>query len=125
MPFGGFNSLGEVALTYQITLRPDSFVEPAPMAVDESFRRRLEFNRLNAPVNVSEQAIAEFLIAPVLQEMWQAYSDALMIWSHVLFGRTQILNGRTAISAELVVSILMQGTVAMVPCDCLGQVDVK
>ncbi len=93
MPFGGFDSLGEVALTYQITLRPQPFIQPAPMAVDESLRRRLEFDRLNAPVGVSEEAIAEFLIAPILQEMWRAYSDALMIWSHVSFGRAQPLKG--------------------------------
>src|ERR1019366_2590662 len=45
------------------------------------------------PVNVSEQAISEFLIAPVLQEMWRAYSDSLMIWSHVSFGDTLPLKG--------------------------------
>jgi hypothetical protein len=88
-----YTSLGEVALTCQITLRPEPFVQPVPMAVDEWFRRRLEFNQLNAPVTVSEQAIAEFLIAPVRQELWRAYSDALMIWSHVQFGRTQPLKG--------------------------------
>ena len=63
------------------------------MVVDEAFRRRLEFDRLNAPVNVSEQAISEFLIAPILQEMWRAYSDSLMIWSHVQFGETMPLKG--------------------------------
>src|SRR5713226_5571252 len=87
MAFGGFKSLGEVALTYQITLRPEPFVQPVPMTVDDAFRRRLEFDRLNAPVDVSEQAISEFLIAPILQEMWRAYSDTLMIWSHVQFGQ--------------------------------------
>ena len=75
MAFGGFKSLGEVALTYQIMLRPEPFVQPVPMAVADDFRRRLEFDRLNAPVHVSEQAISEFLIAPILQEMWRAYSD--------------------------------------------------
>jgi hypothetical protein len=93
MAFGGFKSLGAVALTYQIVLRPDPFVQSVPMVVDEAFRRRLEFNRLNAPVTVSEQAISEFLIAPVLQEMWHAYSDSLMIWSHVSFGDTLPLKG--------------------------------
>ena len=63
------------------------------MAVDGGFRRRLEFDQINAPVNVSEQAISEFLIAPILQEMWRAYSDALMIWSHVQFGHTPPLKG--------------------------------
>jgi hypothetical protein len=93
MAFGEFASLSEVALQYQITLRPEPFVQPVPMVVDEWFRRRLEFDRINAPVNVSEQAISEFLIAPVLQEMWRAYSDSLMIWSHIMFGKTQPLKG--------------------------------
>lgn len=93
MPFGSFESLSEIALTYQITLRPVPFVNPVPMAVDEAFRRRLEFDRLNAPVSVSEQAIAEFLIAPILHEMWRAYSDSLMIWSHAQFGKTAPLKG--------------------------------
>jgi hypothetical protein len=93
MAFGEFKTLGEVALTYQITVHPEPFVQPVAMTVDESFRRRLEFDRLNAPVDVSEQAISEFLIAPVLQEMWRAYSDALMIWSHVQFGQATPLKG--------------------------------
>src|SRR6266446_6866893 len=93
MAFGSFKSLGEVALAYQITLRPEPFVQPVAMAVDDSFRRRLEFDRLNAPVDVSEEAISEFLIAPVLHEMWRAYSDALMIWSHVQFGQAAPLKG--------------------------------
>jgi len=93
MAFGSFKSLGEVALTYQITLRPEPFIQPVPMTVDDAFRRRLEFDRLNAPVDVSEQAISEFLIAPILQEMWRAYSDTLMIWSHVQFGQALPLKG--------------------------------
>ena len=93
MAFGEFKSLGAVALKYQIVLRPDPFVQPLPMTVDEGFRRCLEFDRLNAPVNVSEQAISEFLIAPVLQQMWRAYSDTLMIWSHVAFGEELPLKG--------------------------------
>ena len=93
MAFGGFKSLGAVALTYRISLRPEPFIQPIPMTVDEAFRRRLEFDRLNAPVDVSEQAISEFLIAPILQEMWRTYSDALMIWSHVQFGEALPLKG--------------------------------
>jgi len=93
MAFGDFESLGEVALAYQITLRTEPFVQPVPMTVDDGFRRGLEFDRLNAPVKVSEQAICDFLIAPVLKEIWRGYSDALMIWSHVQFGKAVPLKG--------------------------------
>ena len=35
MAFGGFKNLGAVALKYQIVLRPEPFIQPVPMTVDE------------------------------------------------------------------------------------------
>jgi len=93
MAFGSFKSLGEVALQYEIVLRVERFVQPVPFSVDDRFRQRLEFYLDNAPVTVSEEAVCEFLIAPLLQEMWLAYSDALMIWSHVQLGEETPLKG--------------------------------
>lgn len=93
MAFGDFDNLGEVALAYQIAVREKPFVESIPFAIDEYFRKRLEFDKSNAPVHVSEQAICEFLIAPILKEVWRAYSDALMIWSHAQLGEEGPLKG--------------------------------
>src|SRR3954471_13610037 len=93
MAFGAFKSLEEVALTYQVQVRAQRFVQPLARAIDERFRERLEFLRANAPVSASEEAICEFLIAPVLQEVWLPYSDSLMIWSHVAFTADETLTG--------------------------------
>src|SRR5579871_6000905 len=93
MAFGGFKNVGEVALRYQVTLGAQEFIQPLPTPIDEAFRKRLTFDRLNAPVTVSEQATSEFLIAPILHEMWLAYSYALMICSHVQFGADSPLSG--------------------------------
>jgi hypothetical protein len=93
MKFGGFKDFGELVLKYQIVLQLETFVQPMPIAVDEGFRRRLEFDRLNAPVTISEHAVTDFLIAPVLKEIWRTHSDALMIWSHVQFGNSLHLRG--------------------------------
>jgi len=83
MPFGSDRNLEEVIGTFQITMHQERFIQPVPFPVDERFRQRLEFLRENAPVSASEAAICEFMIAPILQEVWVPYSDALMIWSHV------------------------------------------
>src|SRR4051812_26693809 len=93
MAFGTFESLGEALSAYQVQVREERFVQPLPLPVDEGFRTRLEFLRSNAPVSVSEEAICEFLIAPVLQQVWLPYSDALMIWSHVSFTADKPLTG--------------------------------
>jgi hypothetical protein len=83
MAFGSFKSLEDAVRAYQVVLRQERFIVPMPRPVDERFRQRLEFLQSNAPVSASEEAICEFLIAPILQEIWVPYSDALMLWSHV------------------------------------------
>lgn len=93
MAFGAFETLAEVLRAYQIQLREARFVQPRPVPVDERFRARLDLLGAKLPVSASEQSISEFLITPVLQEIWPPYSDALTIWSHVQFGSDETLVG--------------------------------
>src|ERR1700687_1805708 len=93
MPFGGFATLEEAARAYEITLRVERFIEPMPKPVNGPFQERLEFLRENAPVSATEEAVCEFLIAPILQEIWIAYSEFWMIGSHVHFGEGAPLKG--------------------------------
>ena len=44
-------------------------------------------------VRVSEAAIGEFLISPVLKQVWRFYIDVLTFWSHVPLGTTEPLSG--------------------------------
>lgn len=93
MAFGSFRQLEEVVRAYQIVVQQDRFIQPVPLAVENRFRERLEFLRHNAPISASEEAICEFMIAPILQEVWLSYSDALMIWSHVSLSLDETLTG--------------------------------
>lgn len=93
MAFGTFKTLEEVVRRYQVQVRQEPFVVPQARPVDGRFRERLEFLQANAPVSASEEAICEFLIAPILQEVWLPYSDSLMIWSHVAFTADETLTG--------------------------------
>ena len=93
MAFGNFKSLQEVAKAYQITLDNDHFIEPIPIPVDPRFQSELSFSLKNVAVRVSEAAISEFMIAPVLREVWRPYCDTLLIWSHVPLGQTGTLQG--------------------------------
>jgi hypothetical protein len=47
----------------------------------------------NVDVGISEASICEFLIAPVLKEVWRAYSDSLLMWSHAPLGIEEPLLG--------------------------------
>ena len=93
MPFGTYKSLEDVARAYQISLRMDEFLQPAACRVNEQLQERLQLFLRNAPLSVSEEAVCEFLIAPILQEIWLSYSDSLMIWSHVSLTLDETLTG--------------------------------
>jgi hypothetical protein len=93
MAFGTFQTLQEVLQTYQIQVCGDEFVQLIPLTVNSQLRERLAFFKVHAPLNVSEEAICEFLIAPILQEMWLLYADALTLWSHAHFGEAAPLKG--------------------------------
>src|SRR5260370_15306987 len=93
MAFGDFKSLADVARAYRIRLKIEPFLQPLSSPVDERFQGELTFSMQNLAVRASEASICEFLIAPVLREIWRAYSDALLLFSHVPLGTEPPLMG--------------------------------
>src|ERR1700740_2633040 len=93
MAFGDFKSWNEVALAYRFSVQIGTFVQPIPMPVDERFLSDLNDVIEHVAVGMSEASICEFLIAPVLREVWKPYSNALSIWSHVPLGVEEPLVG--------------------------------
>src|SRR5207249_11764991 len=93
MAFGSFKTLQEVAKAYQIAVKVEPFLKPLPVPVDNRLREELTFSLENLAVRVSEAAIAEFLIAPILREVWKPYRDALSLWSHAPLGTEDPLSG--------------------------------
>lgn len=83
MAYGKYKSLNEAAREYQIAIEFVPFVMPFPFPVDERFQQELSFVLQGIDVRMSEAALSEFLIAPILKEIWKAYSDYLLLWSHV------------------------------------------
>ena len=93
MAFGTYKSLREVALAHQVSVTVAPFIEPIPLPVDERFQSDLNFALVNIDVRASETSIGEFLIAPVLKEVWKPYSDSLLIWSHIPLSAGDELTG--------------------------------
>jgi len=83
MAFRGYKNLQEVAKKFQIVLANESFIEPLPFDVDERFQNELNYVLQKIDVRASEAAISEFLIAPILKEVWKSYDEFLLLWSHV------------------------------------------
>ena len=83
MAFGTYKSVEEVAKKYQITVLIESFIQPVSITISENFEQELAYNLKHLDIKMSEASISEFLVAPILREIWKHYDDTLLLWSHV------------------------------------------
>ncbi len=82
MAFTSFKSLSEVMKRFQIKYDEAPFpsfeIEPAP----EVLREDISFTLQNVAYDISEPAICENLIYPILKATWRPFSKELALWSH-------------------------------------------
>ena len=83
MAYGNYKNTDEVAKKYKVSVAIEPFVQPQAFAVPEAFQNELNYVLGHVDVRVSEAAVSEFLIAPILKEVWRNYDDTLLLWSHV------------------------------------------
>ncbi len=83
MAYGKYKDIQEVAKKYQVKIAKSVFVEPIPLAIDDYFQAELTYSLDNLDVRMSEASISEFIIAPILREVWKKHEEALSLWSHV------------------------------------------
>ena len=83
MAYGNYKDIQEVAKKYNVRLSVGSFVQPLPTSFNEYFQSELADAVQNLDVKMSEASVSEFLITPVLREIWKQHRDTLLLWSHV------------------------------------------
>ncbi len=77
-----FKSLAAVLKHYQIHYKDADFEIIKTATLNESMRQDIFFTLKEVAYNVSEAAICENLIYPLLKEAWKNYADIFAIWSH-------------------------------------------
>jgi hypothetical protein len=82
MPFTQFKSLGEVLKTYNVRYVEDAFKIESQVKVPKALTVDLAFTLKNIAYDVSEAAICENLIYPILRSVWMPYVDTFALWSH-------------------------------------------
>ncbi len=83
MAFRTYKTLGEVLKQYRLTYETLSFPKSERMAAaPPQLHSDIEFTLTSIPYSVSEAAICENLIYPVLREVWKPFSQVFSIWSH-------------------------------------------
>jgi hypothetical protein len=94
MAFTQFKNLGQVLKKYQLTIIDNDFLskkitETAPLALAQSINQKLK-RRL---YRVSEAAICEQLIYPVLESVWLNTLEEWLLWSHISLDIDEDLSG--------------------------------
>jgi hypothetical protein len=84
MSFGNYTSIDSVAAKYHIRCLPGRVVSLAADApsLGDYFRQELAFNLDHFPLNRSEASAGEFVLMPLLREVWKPYREDLSLFSH-------------------------------------------
>lgn len=82
MPFTTYKTLSQVVQEFQLSYQEQNFVEPIAFKINDYIRAELQFNLKELVVDSSEYALCENIIYPILREIWKAYKNDFMLWSH-------------------------------------------
>ncbi|MEY4538635.1 MAG: hypothetical protein RLZZ306_392 [Bacteroidota bacterium] len=93
MAFTSFRSLSEVIKKYQIKYQEELFPAFEINKAPEVLREDISFTLQNVAYNISEPAICENLIYPILKAAWRPFAKDLAIWSHQPIMFTEELSG--------------------------------
>ena len=88
-----FKSLAAVLKHYQIHYKEADFFIIKTAILNESVRQDIIFTLREVAYDVSEAAICENLIYPILKEAWKCYADIFAIWSHAALEYDDELTG--------------------------------
>lgn len=93
MPFSAYKTLSSVLKEFQITYIEANFIIQTEFNISEYFREDLEIVKQDNVVNNSEYAICEYIIVPILKEVWKQYRKNFILWSHPALNCDANLNG--------------------------------
>jgi hypothetical protein len=82
MSYSEFKSISTVLQQYQVNYTEANFVETLAFPITDYFREDLHLMMSEGVVDNSEFAICENLIYPILKEVWKAYRQHFILWSH-------------------------------------------
>lgn len=93
MAFNQFKTLADVLKHYHIRFLREDFPPLNADPVPEVLREDIRFTLQCIPYDVSEAAVCENLIYPILKSAWRDYADVLSLWSHQSIQADNVLAG--------------------------------
>ncbi|HBE19307.1 MAG TPA: hypothetical protein DEG17_14655 [Cyanobacteria bacterium UBA11149] len=93
MPFSAYKTIGTVLKEFKVTYIEANFIVETAFNISDYFREDLEIVRRDNVVTNSEYAICEYIIVPILKEVWKQYRKNFILWSHQALNCDANLNG--------------------------------
>lgn len=94
MAFKKFKLIGDVAEAYQLSIKKEDFMDVLPnVSMPEHLKQDLHYALHNIPYKISEAAIRENIIYPILREVFKNYDTTLMLWANKSIAYKKELSG--------------------------------
>ena len=93
MAFTAYKNLETLVKKFQLTYQESDFIIESHTSPDDRFKQRFQILLREGVVDNSEAAICENLIAPILTEVWYAYREYFLLWSHQVLVYNDDLSG--------------------------------
>lgn len=93
MSFKQYTNIGLVMEEFQITYQEEDFIQPLEFTIDEAFLKEFQFVKRYIDIRMSEFAICENILYPILKEVYKKYAEAFSLWSHKAIRYDKKLSG--------------------------------
>ena len=93
MPFTSYTTISDVARAHRISCERAEFPPPAPIQLSHEFQSELALTMRELPSELSDFAIREMLIYPLLREVWKPFREVLTLWIHQPIAYDEDLSG--------------------------------
>jgi hypothetical protein len=118
MPYGKFSSYEEVATRFQIKLTDASFIQEIPITISTGLFEFIDSNLRLRRSYISENAICENIIAPILNSVCN--HNQISLWSHVRFDMSEE-DGLVGVPDFLIAPVSELGTTFTHPIICIAE----
>ena len=94
MGFKKFKIIDDVVNYYQLSFRKEDFLTYNPkLKASDWLKSELDYALHNIPYKVSEAAIRENILYPILKDVFKNYDDSLMLWANKSISFSKELSG--------------------------------
>jgi len=93
MAFTDYKNLSMVLQKFHITYTAENFVKVNTVDIHPFFLEDFSFSKSHMDTKVSEYAICESMVYPILKESYKRYAERVVLWSHRLVQYDEDLSG--------------------------------